>query len=289
MRVLIVGCGYVGVSLGAKLTARGHEVFGLRRSAAPGLREVGIEPLSGDITDPSTITSLPRNFDWVVNTVASSGGDVDQYRKVYLNGTENLLRWLSVRPPRAFVYTSSTGVYGQLDASVVTEDSATEPDSGTSRVLLETEQLIMAAARETGFRAMVLRCAGIYGPGRGYWLKQFLAGEARIEGDGTRWLNMIHRDDVASAIIAALERGTPGETYNVVDDEPVQQRTVFAWLAERLHKPMPPTVLEPEGPRRRGTTNKRVSNRKLRLALQWDLNYPTFREGYEAELARLGF
>jgi nucleoside-diphosphate-sugar epimerase len=53
--------------------------------------------------------------------------------------------------------------------------------------------------------------AGIYGPGRGFWFKQFLRGEARLEGDGSRWLNMIHRDDLIGVIIAALERGAPGE------------------------------------------------------------------------------
>jgi nucleoside-diphosphate-sugar epimerase len=118
-------------------------------------------------------------------------------------------------------------------------------------------------------------------------LRQFLAGEATMEGTGERWLNMIHRDDAAGAAIAALERGQPGENYNVVDDEPVQQRAVFDWLARRLHKPMPPSVAERSGPGRRAVTNKRVSNKKLRLALQCELKYPTFREGYAAELARL--
>jgi nucleoside-diphosphate-sugar epimerase len=135
---------------------------------------------------------------------------------------------------------------------------------------------------------MILRCAGIYGPGRGYWLRQFLAGEAKMEGAGERWLNMIHRDDVGAAIRAAFEQGTPGEVYNVVDEEPVQERTLFAWLAEQLGKPMPPSVAETVQPGRRAVTNKRVSNRKLKLALQCDLKYPSFREGYAAELTRLG-
>ena len=70
---------------------------------------------------------------------------------------------------------------------------------------------------------MILRVAGIYGPGRGHWFKQFLRGEARIEGDGSRCLNMIHRDDLIGCIIAALEHGRPGEIYNAVDNEPVRQ------------------------------------------------------------------
>ncbi len=289
MRVLIVGCGYVGLPLGAELVRQGHQVFGLRRSAGNEgeLRAAGIQPLIADISNAENLTALPREFDWVVNSVASAVGGEADYRRTYLEGTRNLLNWLTPAP-RAFVYTSSTGVYAQNDGSVVTEESATEPDSASTRVLIETEQLLMSAAREKQFPAMILRCAGIYGPGRGYWLRQFLAGEARLEGAGERWLNMIHRDDVGAAIIAALEHGAPGEIYNAVDDEPAQQRTLFAWLAERLHRPMPPAVPEMASPGRRAATNKRVSNQKLRLALGCNLKYPTFREGYAAELARLG-
>ena len=79
---------------------------------------------------------------------------------------------------------------------------------------------------------MILRVAGIYGPDRGHWFKQFLKNEARIEGDGSRFLNMIHRDDVIGCIIAALKSGRPGEIYNAVDDEPVSQMNFFQWLAE---------------------------------------------------------
>ncbi len=289
MRVLIVGCGYAGLTLGAELARGGHEVFGIRRNAGSEeeeLRRASIQPLIADISIPEALKVLPREFDWVVNTVASTGGGATDYRRTYLEGTRNLLNWLAPSV-RAFVYTSSTGVYAQNDGSLVTEESPAKPDSATS--LIETEQLLLNAAREQEFPAMVLRCAGIYGPDRGYWLRQFLSGEARMEGDGNRWLNMIHRDDVVNAIISALEHGTPGEVYNVVDDEPVRQRTVFAWLAERLRKPLPPGSATSATPGRRAATDKRVSNQKLRLALRCNLKYPTFREGYAAELARLGY
>ena len=100
--------------------------------------------------------------------------------------------------------------------------------------MVETEELLLAAARKN-FPAVVLRVAGIYGPGRGHAFKQFLRGEARLEGDGSRFLNMIHRDDVAGAIITALERGRPGEIYNAVDNEPVSQAEFFGWLAAELN------------------------------------------------------
>ena len=249
MRVLIVGCGYVGLPLGAELVRLGHEVSGLRRSASAEneLKAAGIQPLFGDVTQPETLAKLPREFDWVVNCVAAGGGAED-YRQVYLQGTRNLIEWLAPNPPKKFVYTSSTSVYGQTDGSQVKESSPTEPLVETAKILRGNgKSLLLAAVRRTQkFPAVILRVAGIYGPDRGHWFKQFLKNEARMEGDGSRFLNMIHRDDLIGCIIAALKNGRPGEIYNAVDDEPVSQLHFFQWLAQALDKPLPPS--EPENP-----------------------------------------
>lgn len=291
MRALIVGCGYVGFPLAVELVRQGHEVFGLRRSVSSGhlLQAAGIKPLQADLTQPGTLSRLPRDCDWVVNCVASGGGGVDEYRQLYLEGMRNLIAWLAPtdKMPR-LVYTSSTGVYGQNDGSLVDETSPTEPATETARVLVETEKLLLAAGREQNFPAMILRAAGIYGPERGYLLKQFLRGEARLEGAGGRMLNMIHRDDLIRAIITALERGRADAIYNAVDNEPVSQREFFEWLAAKLGRPLPPVVTEDgAAPRKRGLTNKRISNRKLRTELGFTFVHPDFRSGYSAEIQRL--
>ncbi|HEX7653458.1 MAG TPA: SDR family oxidoreductase [Verrucomicrobiae bacterium] len=290
MRVLIVGCGYVGLPLGVELVRRGHTVHGLRRSAAAEaeLLRAGLHPLQADITRPETLAALPAAFDWVVNCSASGGGDAADYRQVYLEGNRHLLAWLAQAPPQKFVYTSSTSVYAQNDGSEVTENSPVEPVAPTARVLVETENLLRAAAAEpSSFPAVVLRVAGIYGPGRGYAFKQFLRGEARIEGEGHRTMNMIHRDDLIGIIIAALEHGRPGEIYNAVDREPVSQATFYRWLARELGRPLPPSVTaDVEVWRKRGVTNKRVSPAKLLAELHYTHRYPDFRAGYAAEIAR---
>lgn len=290
MRVLIVGCGYVGLPLGAELVRRGHDVFGLRRSALAEmeLKAAGITPLLADITQPETLAQLPRDFDWVVNCSASGGGGAEAYRRVYLEGNRNLVNWLADAPLKKFAYTSSTSVYAQNDGSIVTEISPAEPDADTAKVLRETENFLLSAARARKFPAVILRVAGIYGPGRGHWFKQFLRGDARIEGDGSRMLNMIHRADLIGVIIAALARGLPGEIYNAVDDEPVSQLNFFEWLAAELNRPLPPEILaDAEIIRKRGATNKRVSNAKLRGELNYAFQFPDFRAGYAAELRRL--
>jgi nucleoside-diphosphate-sugar epimerase len=289
MRVLIIGCGYVGVPLGAELVRLGHEVFGLRRSPATEseLKTAGIQLLIGDVTKPESLTKLPGDFDWVVNCVAA-GGNAENYRVVYLQGTRNLIEWLAPNPPKKFVYTSSTSVYAQNDGSQVAESSPTEPLAETSRILVETEKILLAVVAERKFPAVILRVAGIYGPDRGHWFKQFLKDAAHIEGDGLRFLNMIHRNDLVGCIIAALKKGRAGEIYNATDDEPVSQLHFFQWLAQAVDKPLPPSVPEnPNAVRRRGTTNKRVSNRKLKIELGYQFQYPTFRQGYSAELLRL--
>ena len=288
MRVLIVGCGYVGLPLGVELVRQGHEVFGLRRSVAADaeLKRVGITPLLADITQPESLKNLPRDFDWVVNCAASGGAD--NYRKIYLEGNRNLVAWLGQSPPKKFIYTSSTSVYAQNDGSIVTETSPTEPDASTSKVLVETEKFLLGTVADRQFPVIILRVAGIYGPARGHSFKQFLRGEARIEGDGARWLNMIHRDDLIGSIIAALARGVPGEIYNAADNEPVSQLKFFEWLAAELQQPMPPRVTaEAETWRKRGVTNKRVSNAKLRAELKYEFQFPDFRAGYAAEIARM--
>lgn len=294
MRALIVGCGYVGFPLAAELVKLGHEVFGMRRSTSSdaALRAAGIAPLCGDITQPDSLKQLPRDFDWVVNCVASGGGGgVEKYRQLYLQGMRNLIAWLTApggKTPR-IIYTSSTGVYGQNDGSLVDETSPTEPATDTAKILIETEQALLTAGCEKRFPAIVLRAAGIYGPERGYLLKQFLRGEARIEGDGSRMLNMIHRDDLVQAIIAALERGRAGEIYNAVDDAPVSQLEFFKWLAAKLGKPLPSSVTEDfAAPRKRGVTNKRISNAKLKRELGFEFHYPDHQAGYSAELVRIG-
>jgi nucleoside-diphosphate-sugar epimerase len=289
MRVLIVGCGYVGIPLGIELIQIGHEVFGLRRnvSSENEIKAAGIQPLIGDVTKPETLAKLPQDFDWIVNCVAV-GGDAENYREVYFNGTKNLIEWLAPNPPKKFVYTSSTSVYAQNDGSQVKESSPTEPTTETSKILVETEKVLLDAAAQKKFPAVILRAAGIYGPDRGHWFKQFLKDAAHLEGDGTRFLNMIHRDDLVGCIIAALKNGRVGEIYNAADDEPVSQLHFFQWLAQAVDKPLPPSAPENTAEnRRRGATNKRVSNRKLKMELGHQFKYPNFRIGYSAELLRL--
>jgi nucleoside-diphosphate-sugar epimerase len=285
VRVLIVGLGYVGQALGARLLKEGHRVFGLRRSASTTAHASGIMTLQGDVTKEGTLQRLSGPFDWVVNAVSSSKGGPDEYRAVYLEGTRNLLNWARDQQLQKYVSVSSTSVYGQTDGSWVEETSPTEPGSETGRILVEGEKLLLATATE--IPAVILRASGIYGPERGHLFQQYLRGEASISGDPRRWLNMIHRDDLAGAIIAACEHGRAGEIYNATDDEPVTLIDFFQWLSTALKRPIPPAA-DVASTRKRAVTNKRISNAKLKRELEYAFLYPTYKEGYSAETQRLG-
>jgi len=203
--------------------------------------------------------------DVVVHCASSAA---DSYRHVYRDGVANLAACF---PGARLIFTSSTSVYPQRDRSLVTEQSPAEPHSDDARTLREAEEIIL----ENG--GIVLRVAGIYGPGRSFLLRSTMNGTA-VATD--RIANQVHRDDVASAIffIAQCQTINPPRIFNVVDDTPAPRAEILAWLSERLNLPLPASLAP--GEQKRGRSNKRVSNVKLR-ALGWAPAYPSYREGLD--------
>jgi nucleoside-diphosphate-sugar epimerase len=131
---------------------------------------------------------------------------------------------------------------------------------------------------------IVARLAGIYGPGRSALLSKFLNGTATIDPNNDRFVNQVHRDDIASALFLLLNREaqSSAQIYNVVDDQLLLQSECYRWLAQRLDRPLPPTR-KSEQPHKRGDTNKRVSNTKLHQ-LGWTPDYPTFGAAMEKSI-----
>lgn len=286
MRALIVGCGYTGTRLGARLVAEGIEVFGTTRSPARAaeLETIGIRPLAGDLSDRDAVRRLDRVGPEVVFYLVPpvrSGPDP------LLGAMTALAR----APLTGFVYASSTSVYGDRGGAWVDETSAVQPVAGSGRDRHQAEREVL----ETGWRyqapVRICRLAGIYGPGR--TLRSSLERrEYRLIRGHDTWTNRIHVDDLVSSLIAAWRAGTTGRIYNVVDDEPHRAST-FSTLAAKLHGLPAPDWIELEDARAeygearlaRKLEEKRVSNRRQREELGVDLRHPSYRTGLPAAVA----
>ncbi len=264
MKLLLIGCGYLGEAIAREFRENAWEVVTVTLSGAD-------DSLACDVGNPADVAKLPQ-ADFIVHCAASGRGGVEAYQHVYVKGCRNLTEKF---PDAKLLFTSSTSVYGQTDGSIVTELSAAEPDRETGRLLLEAEQITLKSG------GIVTRLAGIYGPGRSVLLKKFLGGEAIIEEDGRKFLNQIHRDDAARAIFHLMAMNPPpsGEVFNLTDSVPLTQLDCYQKLSEILAKPLPPS-----GPRdldrKRGWTHKRVSNEKLR-ATDWQPQFPSFLDAAE--------
>lgn len=265
MRVLIVGCGFVGERTADLLHAAGHEVVGVTHSATSAARLSSAKPwraVACDITDPEAVMAL-STAEWqpeaFIHCASSSRGGTETYLAVYVNGMTHLLAAF----PEAFpLFTSSTSVYAQTDGSTVDETSPADPGKETGRMLLAAEQLAL------NHGGAAVRLAGIYGPGRSFLLKNLLEGKSGIEttpeAPEGRLLNQIHADDAAAALALVVSQRQTG-LFNAVDDARMTQRECLEKLAPLFSLPVP-AEKAPDPNRKRGWTHKQVSNARLRAA-----------------------
>ncbi|HEY2713528.1 MAG TPA: NAD-dependent epimerase/dehydratase family protein [Chthoniobacterales bacterium] len=269
-RVLIAGCGYVGKATADLFQAAGWEVEGWTRSpeSAAHCSCERYRVRAVDIADRKPVEKAASEFGVVIHCASTRGGRAENYRRIYFEGARNLLE---VLPAFRFIFCSSTSVYAQTSGEWVDEESATRPAHETGKILRETEEVV----RRKG--GIVARLAGIYGPGRSALLRKFLSGEARLENGGKRYLNQVHRDDIAAALFLLATLPNEMGIVNVCDNEPMTQRECYEWLATTLNRPLSLRA-EATGERKRGASNKRVSNRKL-CGLRWEPQFPSFGTG----------
>src|SRR5262245_50650272 len=230
MMHLIIGSGYLGRRVAQLWREHGKRVFALTRSRPDELRALGVHPIVGDVLRPETIAGLPQ-ADVVLHAVGFDRSGGASFRDVYVRGLKNLLAALP-REPRRFLYVSSTSVYGQCRGEEIDETAATEPLDENGRVVLEAETLL----RHRLPAAIILRFAGIYGPGRLIRREALVKGEP-LAVDPESWLNLIQVKDGARAVLAAEARGRPGMVYHVSDGHPVRRGEFFRFLAELLRAP----------------------------------------------------
>lgn len=293
-RALVLGCGYVGRRLARALAERGMEVVGTTRNPARAaeVAAAGARPVLADVTRPETLAPL---VDWrpsvVFDLVRPQVAGEDAYS---VEGTRNVARAFTDVPPGALVYVSSTSVYGRRGGEWTDEATPVNPSSSVGDARVEAERVYLDAWRGRGFPARICRVPGIYGPGR--TLRERLErGAYRRLDDEDHWVSRIHVDDLVDGLIAAWERGRPGEIYLLCDDEPVTGAEYAELTAELLALPLPPAVSRADireelsgSAFERRIGSRRCSNRRMRDELGVVPRYPSVREGVPAALREEG-
>ena len=267
MKLLLCGHGYLGQAVSRDFLAAGWEVVAVSKGAPDhGTPAARLTERAADLSSADSIASL-RDADpaFIVHCASSGRGGAEAYRRVYLDGCRHLLEAF---PGVPLLFTSSTSVYAQTDGSVVDEESPAEPERETGAILREAEEQVLGAGGH------VFRLAGIYGPHRSVILRKFLAGDATLEEDGRRFLNQIHRDDAAAAVLHAARGACAPGIHNVCDATPVSQLDCYTALAKCFDRPLPPSVPRDLN-RKRGWTHKRVSSAKLQSS-GWHPAHPDF-------------
>ena len=246
-RVLIVGCGDVGLRAAGQLGAPdSRRVRLMALTSTPErvrlLRACGLTPLQGDLDQPATLRRLSGLAQRVLH-LAPPPGDV---RGVVNHDprTRNLLRALRLRtPPQALVYASTTGVYGDCKGQRVNESRPVQPYTARARRRVDAEQWVRLLGR-SGVRSTILRVPGIYAQDRegGTPRERLLKGTPVLQPSDDVYTNHIHANDLARACVLALWRGRPQRTVNVSDDTDMKMGDYFDLAADLMGLPRPPRI-----------------------------------------------
>jgi nucleoside-diphosphate-sugar epimerase len=279
-RILIVGCGDVGLRVAQALPGR-VRLLALTSSVervAP-LRALGITPLLGNLDAPATLRRLAGLAHRVLHLAPPPGEGRADTR------TRALTRALRRRSlPQALVYGSTSGVYGDCQGEVVNETRATHADSARAGRRVDAEKTVRFYGRSTSVHSSILRIPGIYAPDRpgGTPRPRLEKGTPVLQASEDVYTNHIHADDLARACLAALWRGRPQRIYNVNDDTSLKMGDYFDLAAELYGLPRPPRIS-------RAVANvqlpllqlsfmresRRMDNSRLKQELHLSLRYPT--------------
>jgi nucleoside-diphosphate-sugar epimerase len=277
----ILGCGYIGQKLARRYLDLGQPIVALTRSQASrqALVEAGIPALARDLTcDPLD------DLDWAGKDLfhlapPSSAGVED-------GATRRLVAsFRRAGHPRRLIYMSTTGIYGDCGGVWVDETRPPAPAADRSLRRWDAEETLRAWSHEAGAELVILRVAGIYGPGR-LPLERIRQGLPLVREEESPWSNRIHADDLVEACIAAMALGRPGAVYNVCDDHPSTMTDYFLRVAAAAGLPPPPllSLKEATGVLSAGilsylAESRRLSNQRLREELGLKLRYPDLATG----------
>ena len=286
-RILIIGCGDVGLRVARQLPPR-LRVIALTSSAdrLPELRGAAILPLLGNLDQPATLRRLAGLANRVVHLAPPPSHNPswrDDPR------TLALLRALHRRSlPEALVYGSTSGVYGDCGGQQVDETWRLSPNTPRSQRRVHAEGLVRLFGRATATPAHILRIPGIYATDRdgGTPRARLLKGTPVLRREDDVYTNHIHADDLARACLAALWRGKPQRITNVCDDTQLLMGDYFDLAADLYQLPRPPRVARSAASEQLPLMllsfmgeSRRLDNRRMKQELRLTLHYPAVADG----------
>jgi nucleoside-diphosphate-sugar epimerase len=287
-RVLIIGCGDVGLRVARALDGR-VRLLALTSSEhrVTLLRSRGVTPLVGDLDSPATLGRLAGVATRVVHLAPPSAEASGEWWRDLR--TAALLRALRRRqPPASLVYGSTSGVYGDCGGKRVDETQPLRPRTPRAQRRADAERAVRHYSRAAHVRASILRIPGIYAADRegGTPRERLLKGTPVLDAKDDVYTNHIHADDLARAVLAALWRGKPQRTYNASDDTEMKMGDYFDLAADLYGLPRPARV-----PRDTAqdelplmllsfmSESRRMDNRRLKRELRVVLHYRTVAAG----------
>lgn len=283
-RVLLVGCGDVGVRVAKVLPGR---VRLLALTSSPQriveLRALGITPLLGNLDAPASLRRLAGLATRVVHLAPPPGEGWGDPR------TLALIRALRLRStPASLVYGSTSGVYGDCQGDIAIETRATHADTARAMRRIDAEKLIRFLGRAGSLRASILRIPGIYAPDRvgGTPRERLIKGMPVLQASDDVYTNHIHADDLARACVAALWHGGAQRVYNVNDDTCLKMGDYFDLAADLYGLPRPPRIPRTTAKDQLSlmllsfmSESRRMDNTRLKRELRLRLRYPTVNVG----------
>lgn len=276
-RVLILGMGWSGCVLATHLRALGVHVAGTVRDPASSPHDgLPCHQLRADTPpSPALLDEIAQAEAVLCSVPPDAEGDPALRLLLPALQASPALRWVG--------YLSSTSVYADRDGGWVDERSAADATEAAGAQRLRAEAQWRALAEERGVASAVFRLPGLYGPGRNALL-QLSQGRARHVVRPELVFNRLHVDDLATVVIASMQRPCVDGLYLPADDEPAPPQEVLAFAAQLGGFAMPPAVawddpaLSPTL-RRFYESNKRIDSRGTREALGWQPRFPSYREG----------
>jgi len=283
-RILIVGCGDVGLRAAKQLTAH-TRVMALTSSPnrTGTLRSLGIIPLQGNLDRAATLSRLAGLAHRVIYLAPPPSEGWGDPR------ISTLLRVLRQRSsPSQLVYGSTSGVYGDCGGERIDEIRAVAPATARAVRRVQAEAQVRFWGRSSGGRAQILRIPGIYAPDRdgGTPRERLQKGAPVLRPEDDVFTNHIHSDDLARACVASLWKGRPQRVYHVSDDTELKMGDYFDLAADLYQLPRPPRVGRDCARSQLSamvlsfmSESRRLENRRMKTELGLRLRYPTVREG----------